>query len=114
MHDGVRGDMLLTLWPPVAFLRRCILYIRRSNLQLIFFFACCVNLHFVLLPIPIFNDSKLHWLFTDLNTLASGYLYRILGALLSSTRSWSDGVCCALIYHAMILRIENLIFFVEN
>jgi hypothetical protein len=101
----------------------------------------------VLLPIPIFNDSKLHWLFTDLNMLASGgllmgtrfcchwrwvwvkersgdwhskpkekqpkiaapyvqdslqiwicwhlagCLYWVLGALLSSARSWLDGVC---------------------
>jgi hypothetical protein len=42
--------------------------------SVVFLLACCVNLHFVLLPIPIFNDSKLHWLFTDLNMLASGGL----------------------------------------
>lgn len=40
MHGGVRGDMLLTLWP-LAFLKRCILYIRRCNLGIFFSRLLC-------------------------------------------------------------------------
>ena len=86
MYGGVPGDMLLTLWP-LDFLKRCILYIRRSNLGDFFLFACCVNLHPVLLPIPIFNSSRLYWLFTILNILACGRLF-IPGTRCSFLFSW--------------------------